>query len=883
MRLTSVRLERVRKFQQPLELTDLGAGINLIFGPNEVGKSTVQAAITAVFLERPSSQAPQQDLAPRDAPDARPLVSVSFVHEDESYELTKEFYRRAGTCTLRSGSKVFTGDEAVARLVELFRFEAPSSRSISEAQLGLPGVFWVPQGKALGVQTALDHARGYVVHEIGEEIGSARETAADALILRLSRSLAEVITPAGRGGPLVQARRDLEAKKEYLANQEKLQRDSQYLRDRFVQLQAELDMLDSQNIEGILTADIAAAELRKEELGRALEERGRVEFERVTVLDQIAATEADLARLVEASERIAELQGQLSKTEGDRRNCEEALAYHRDQHSMARLRQESQQRKARQLGLSNDRIEREDQLVALDDQANKIRSMIEEVEQLSEQIVELQSRLAGLVIGEGSVELGSLEDSCRELRARLWALSTQVRIDVEEPNQLLIDGQPESVSRTLLLEEAMVIELPGVARISLVPQESAAKLRQELELSQADLDRRLLDIGVTSVAELSERESERAQLSTQLESLIRERTRMVGEGEASLEERLSGLEHQRERVLAQLKQIESEIELSGLADRADDGVTLSEEEADALTGAVAIHATEIDRLEEELRLLRETQLRGEEELRWLTAYIESQGGEQGGIGMRARLDELAAKRQQIEERLNSIEVTVGDADLGAIEADLALNRERLAAHRSHVTECKDQRQEVLGRIRADLFSEEELAAAQVALEQAETLVAVLEERSQALGTLIEISKEIVADIQQDLSKPLRDRLGLYSNQLFRDAAVEIDETFSPQQLVRGRISEPVGQLSWGTREQLALLTRLGVADLMAERGVPVFLMLDDALLNADGVRLIKLKEILVRAAQRYQILIFSCRPEFFSDLPGVRKFDLSAIGATQHS
>ena len=265
MRLTSVRLEKVRRFQQSLELNDIGDGINLIFGPNEAGKSTLQAAIAAVFLERPSSQAPQQDLAPSDLPDARPLVSVSFVHEGETFELTKEFYRRGGSCMLRSGSTVLTGDEAVARLVELFRFEAPSSRSITEAQLGLPGVFWVPQGKALGVQAAMDHARGYVVHEIGEEIGSGRETAADALILRLNRSLAEVVTPAGRGGPLVQARRDLEAKRIALDNQEKLEQDSQYLRDRLVQLQAELDTLEAQNVESVLTDDIAAAQRRQEE------------------------------------------------------------------------------------------------------------------------------------------------------------------------------------------------------------------------------------------------------------------------------------------------------------------------------------------------------------------------------------------------------------------------------------------------------------------------------------------------------------------------------------------------------------------------------------------------------------------------------------------
>ncbi|WP_276947506.1 AAA family ATPase [Ferrimicrobium acidiphilum] len=883
MRLTSVRLEKVRRFQQSLELNDIGDGINLIFGPNEAGKSTLQAAIAAVFLERPSSQAPQQDLAPSDLPDARPLVSVSFVHEGETFELTKEFYRRGGSCMLRSGSTVLTGDEAVARLVELFRFEAPSSRSITEAQLGLPGVFWVPQGKALGVQAAMDHARGYVVHEIGEEIGSGRETAADALILRLNRSLAEVVTPAGRGGPLVQARRDLEAKRIALDNQEKLEQDSQYLRDRLVQLQAELDTLEAQNVESVLTDDIAAAQRRQEELRRALEERGRVESERAAVEERIADIERNLAQLIEETSRIEQLGKKISEVEVDIANCQEALARHQEQQSVLRHRQEERQTQARWFGLSSDLRERKDQLISLDEQESEIRSMMEGADLLSEQIDELQGRLARLLIGEGSAELAKLETTCVELRARLQTLSTQVIIDVDEANRLLVDGKPEPISRTLFLEESMVIEVPGVARISLLPQESAARLRQELEWSQADLAQRLRAIGVASVVELSERELEHGQLSAELVSLIRERARLVGEGD-SPQARLNGIERKRERVLAQLGTIESELLLITAANPGDEEeLALSQEEADALIGAVAFHATEIDRLEAELRQYRETQLRSSEEMRWLTVSVQRQGGEQGATDMRTSLEDLAAKRQEIEDRLRDIEVLIGSGDLRAIDDDITLSNERLRAHRSQVTQYREERQEVLGRIRADLFSEEELASAQVALEQAQTLVAALEERSEALNTLINIAKEIVADVQQDLSAPLKERVGVYANQLFKDAVVEIDESFAPSRLVRGRANESIGQLSWGTREQLALLTRLGVADLMAERGVPVFLMLDDAILNADGVRLIRLKQILVRAAQRYQILIFSCRPEFFSDLPDLRRFDLGAISSTQRS
>lgn len=112
---------------------------------------------------------------------------------------------------------------------------------------------------------------------------------------------------------------------------------------------------------------------------------------------------------------------------------------------------------------------------------------------------------------------------------------------------------------------------------------------------------------------------------------------------------------------------------------------------------------------------------------------------------------------------------------------------------------------------------------------------------------------------------LRPLLGL----LFEDATVTFDEdTLLPRSVQRNGQDEPVGVLSGGMREQLAILTRLAFARLLAKDGQPAPVILDDALVYSDDDRIEKMFDALHRQANSQQIIIFSCRQRAFSRLGG---------------
>src|SRR5690606_10691623 len=156
------------------------------------------------------------------------------------------------------------------------------------------------------------------------------------------------------------------------------------------------------------------------------------------------------------------------------------------------------------------------------------------------------------------------------------------------------------------------------------------------------------------------------------------------------------------------------------------------------------------------------------------------------------------------------------------------------------------------------------------LEQITRRVTEQKRRVAALDLLIDLLQTKRRELTLRMQEPLQRHLNHYLRLLFPNASVEINED-----LTLGRISRQVGsntestdldQQSFGTREQLGLIGRLAYADLLKEAGWPTLIILDDALVHSDDQRLGQMKRILFDAAQRHQILLFSCHPGAWRDL-----------------
>ncbi|MGB5537628.1 MAG: hypothetical protein WBN08_17195, partial [Thiogranum sp.] len=227
-------------------------------------------------------------------------------------------------------------------------------------------------------------------------------------------------------------------------------------------------------------------------------------------------------------------------------------------------------------------------------------------------------------------------------------------------------------------------------------------------------------------------------------------------------------------------------------------------------------------------------------------------------------------------------VQLGEQQLEALKRMLqAENPDTVALE---VERCE----QVLGQVRGDitrleaevndLFVElnalgqrglaEELAQVESDYAAVERELNHIEAQALAVDLLYRTLDAALRSAKQALAQPVIARLVPYLRQLIPGAEPSISEDMVLTGIRRESTAEPFADLSIGTREQLAVLVRLAYADLLSEQGIPVTVILDDALVNSDDERRDRMKAILFQAAKRYQVLVLTCHEREYRDAGG---------------
>lgn len=196
--------------------------------------------------------------------------------------------------------------------------------------------------------------------------------------------------------------------------------------------------------------------------------------------------------------------------------------------------------------------------------------------------------------------------------------------------------------------------------------------------------------------------------------------------------------------------------------------------------------------------------------------------------------------------------------------------DKLSAGLKEVLSARDRIRELSAEIEALRREDPEGALADLEAERARLLPRIRAAETQA-DSLILLEQALTQEkdrVTSAIGEPVRERLQSWVTYLLQDeSTVIVDEAGRP-----AVIRTPAGRevtcedQSFGTREQISILHRLAIADLVAdEAGAGVVVMLDDPFGHTDRGRRSRMLDILTAEAERrgHQILIFTCRPEDF--------------------
>src|SRR5581483_647762 len=142
----------------------------------------------------------------------------------------------------------------------------------------------------------------------------------------------------------------------------------------------------------------------------------------------------------------------------------------------------------------------------------------------------------------------------------------------------------------------------------------------------------------------------------------------------------------------------------------------------------------------------------------------------------------------------------------------------------------------------------------------------IELQAKSLDLLLRVLLDAESAAKEQFLQPVTERVQAYLKILLPGTELSFDENINIVGLRRGATIEPFQSLSVGTREQLAVLTRLAFAELLQEHGHPAAVLLDDAIVFADDERFERMLRILDKAAEKLQVIVFTCRERDYRPL-----------------
>ncbi|MTI94006.1 MAG: hypothetical protein FH749_00750 [Firmicutes bacterium] len=231
--------------------------------------------------------------------------------------------------------------------------------------------------------------------------------------------------------------------------------------------------------------------------------------------------------------------------------------------------------------------------------------------------------------------------------------------------------------------------------------------------------------------------------------------------------------------------------------------------------------------------------------------------------LKGHLEQL---RQRIQDLLGDqspehLAQTAATADPDAPASLMSDKTDELEALEAELNKLQQRRGEISGRLEGIYGTLQSVAELEEAVEQARTNYRQLQTRRQALDLAIETIEGQAANLGTKMGPGLNEKVAQLVERITGGKYRELNIAEGLKITVRTpEHSEPVDleKLSGGTIDQVYFASRVAIADLVTENSqLPLFL--DDSFVQYDDIRLKNMLSLLLELARERQILLFTCQ------------------------
>jgi DNA repair exonuclease SbcCD ATPase subunit len=901
MILRSIRVEGWRCFAAAVEVGPFGDGLNVVHGPNGIGKSTLMMALVrGLFDSHAVGGADVKALRPWGR-SLNPKVTIEFEQNGTSYRLQKQFVSSTSAALSRLEDGRFVplaeGRAADDQAREILSAEPPSRGVSDQRHWGLAQILWATQGN-MQIDQISSTTRTTIQDALGAQVAGP---GAETLERKIADAYGQFFTPTGKlkGGAaapaVVSLREQLDAAK-----------------TKRIELTQRMDEFDtaSRRIED-LRNKTDQAKYTEQELGERLKiaREQDQQFSKLSTQRKLHEQESTAA-----AERYKTLKKQIDEIAATRQELQSALDQHRRLQDDApaaakqvtqcradaermKLAVEAVRARRGEIQIARQTAQTAERFTNACSDLIKLDELLGQLDEAQQQRDRLHAQREKLVAPD-SKTLQKIKQTARardDARLRLDAAVITVRITAESDTHLDVTAAENPGRQSLPADQTLAIKgapdvafhIPGVARFEATgPTKDASDLRRQWETAVERLDELTTGFGTQNIERLELLHAEAAELDTQISQVnVRIETLRGGRPLEEIRSARAKALSVHEEILAKFPdwqnsppdagvlarqtdelrmKFEADIDQAEAEnDRARDALNLAVQQQTGHEAKLNSAATQIAAVEKRLAKLCDDDLDDQQRSRRLTEIALQQDAAQG-------------KLNQIDEQLKAF----GDDPeklTAALEAQLAAVRQDAADAARQLNTEEGRLQQIAAEAPYSA-----LAAVEEAINRLEEEIAAQDLQISAVRLLYETLTEHKRDLLHAIIAPVRQRanqtLQRITGTRFND--IHFDESLLPTGVAPRSTDEPVAltEISGGEREQLYFAVRLALADVAfgAERQLVV---LDDVFTYTDTTRLARIATILAEAAGRFQIVLLACHPERYRGLADATFFDLEAISA----
>lgn len=860
MKLDGFRFRHLGPFGgDGVNVSGLRLGLNVIAEHNERGKSSLLAALETTLFTPHTSWTKAEKTLQRE--DGTPIGEVDFTHDGQSYRLHKRFVksRYAELIDRQTGEVLATKREAEEKVGEMLGFN-PGSH-------GPSGLLWVRQGDSMDRAEDDGQVASRLESELSTLVGGDR---ARAYLDRTETELGELLTRTGRvkvGGPLALAEDALATTEAALETATKARNATRQMGEDLVRLR---DRIRATLAQGDVEKDAKDLQETKAALDRARIARSDLDRRRETITRLRLESDAATAKLTHHLQAVSTLEA--TKKEIAVLIQSRKVIATRQADAQARLSDLST--RLSELEESRTALSRMDRIRAtqerLADRNSALAANSANLEALGEQIVRRREQIAARdalpAIGREDLDrLDKLERTLSRFATDLARVEASLTLDLLPDASASVDGVSVT-SGPLHLNASQILRLTGVGTLRLdAPEADAVRARQaEAETELQDLQERL---NVTSSEEALPLLRDRQDISDQIALTDQLIAQIAPDGRDALVDARDRLQTEVHHLAALLEDTPDLETVQNAATLEAEFATVRGEQSAARVSANEA-GLELAKIDTTLQSL-ERQVTSAPE----TAHHDKRDAAHAALSgaaatLQARIETARADLDDAERQ------APGDPDI--LDARIRRLSEVSANRAKALTELRMQEAELAAR-RRENFEQRDPEAEVTRLEtRAERLaedVSRHRRRASALVLLRDTLRESQRTLQDRYTAPVRRELLPLLQQVIDGADVALDETLGAQGLLRSGSDDALERLSGGTREQIAVLTRLAFARLLARGGQPCPVILDDALVYADDARRGRMFDVLnyvTSGEDPLQLIYLSCHEANALQLGGYR-------------